>query len=224
MTIVTLINLARRYKISSFFSFSSLQSSFIIMPKRPPPASSNTTEQNEIKLTDLMPVEPAPLTAPTPDQIQWIANKGSYYPFSEATGSDVVEFRLHGTVMDSVFLKGGLTSYSHSVCLDLSDEDVELLKSYVYKIPNYDPDTYRWPLQVNTAKFTCKENVSQPFTDVWEIDDEKLIRNEDLRAPISYERVKKGTPVLVEYTIVGYNGKAATKEDSNTFKDRKSVV
>jgi len=102
--------------------------------------------------------------------------------------------------------------------LDLSDDDIELLKSYVYKIPNYEPDTYRWPIQVNAAKFTCKENVNQPFADIWEIEDAKLIRNEDLRSLISYERVKKGTPVWVEYTIVGYNGKVATKEDSNSFK------
>jgi len=47
--------------------------------------------------------------------------------------------------------------------------------------------------------------------------DEKLIRDMDLRTPISFKRVKKGTPVWVEYTMVGYNGKAATKEDSNKF-------
>jgi hypothetical protein len=46
----------------------------------------------------------------------------------------------------------------------------------------------------------------------------RLIRNEDLRLLISHERVKKGTPVWVEYTIVGYNGNAATKEDTNSFK------
>ena len=172
---------------------------------------------NNLKLTDLMPVEPPMSTAPTPDEIQWISNKSSYYPFSEATGSDVVEFRVHGTVMDPTFLKGGPDSFSHTVSIDLSDENVELIKSYVYRIPNYNSNIYRWPIQVNAAKFTSKENVGQAFSEVREISDEKLIRNEDLRSPISYERVKKGTPVWVEYTIIGYNGKAATKEDSNKF-------
>src|SRR5579859_5330158 len=77
--------------------------------------------------------------------------------------------------MDLPFLKGGPISFSHSVSLNLSDEDIELLKFYVYKIPNYKPDTYRWPIQANAAKFTCKENVNQPFTDIWEIDNERLI-------------------------------------------------
>ena len=109
-----------------------------------------------------MPVEPPVSLVPTPDLIQWIANKGSYYPFSEATGSDIVEFRIHGTVMDSPFLKGGPTSFSHSVSLDLSDEDIELLKSYVYKIPNYEPDTYRWPIQVNAASSPVKKMSTNP--------------------------------------------------------------
>jgi hypothetical protein len=56
-----------------------------------------------------------------------------------------------------------------------------------------------------------------PFPDIWEISDEKLIRNESLRSPISWERVKKGTPIWVEYTIVPYNGRTPTKEDSNKF-------
>ena len=166
-------------------------------------------------------VEPIPIPGDSPSEYNYHP-QGSYYPFSEATGSDIVEFRIHGTVMDSPFLKGGPTSFSHSVSLDLSDEDIELLKSYVYKIPNYEPDTYRWPIQVNAAKFTCKENVNQPFTDIWEIDDEKLIRNEDLRSPISYERVKKGTPVWVEYTIVGYNGKRPRRK-TQTHSNLESV-
>ena len=84
----------------------------------------NTTEQTDIKLTDLMTVEPPAPTAPAPDQIQWVSNKGSYYPFSEEiSGSDIVEFRVHGTIIDTPFLKGGPTSFLHSVSVDLSDKD-----------------------------------------------------------------------------------------------------
>ena len=104
-----------------------------------------------------------------------------------------------------------------TVSVDLCNKDIELIKSYVYKVPNYDSHTYRWPIQVNVAKFVCKENVSKPFPDIWEITDEKSIHNENFRSPISWERVKKGTPVWVEYTIVPYNGKAPTKEDPNKF-------
>jgi hypothetical protein len=153
---------------------------------------------------------------PAPDQIQWIANKNSYYPFSEATGSDIVEFRTHGTVIDA-FLMGGPDSYSHSVSVDLGDCDIDAIRSYVYKAPNYNPHTFGWPVDVNAVKFVSKEEVRKPFADVWEISDEKLIRNEPSRSPISCERVKKGTPVWIEYTIVAYNGKEATKENPKKF-------
>src|SRR5436190_21256845 len=157
-------------------------SDFFTMVKRQNPDLHSEHKNNNLKLTDLMPVELHTSTAPTPDEIQWISNKSSYYPFSEATGSDVVEFQVHGTVMDPTFLKGGPDSFSHTVSIDLSDENVELIKSYIYKIPNYDPNIYRWPIQVNAAKFTSKENVGLPFLEVWEISDEKLIRNEDLQS------------------------------------------
>ena len=88
-----------------FFPFLFITPVFIIMLKRP------SYTQNDIKLTDLMPVEPPVSPVPAPDLIQWIANKGSYYPFSEATGLDIVEFHIHCTVMDSPFLKGGPTSF-----------------------------------------------------------------------------------------------------------------
>jgi len=185
--------------------------------KRKTSDSNTEHEDDNSKLTDFIPVEPPTSTAPTPDEIQWISNKNSYYPFSEATGPDMVEFIVHGTVMDQTFLRGGPESFSHTVSIDLSNKNVELLKSYIYKIPNYVPNIYRLPIQVNAAKFTSKENVGLPFSEVWEISDGKLIRDVDLRTPISFERVKKGTPVWVEYTMVGYNGKAATKEDSNKF-------
>jgi len=90
------------------------------------------------------------------------------------------------------FLKGGPNSYSHTVSIDLSNENVNLIKSYVYKLPNYDPVFYRWPIQVNAAKFTSNENVSKPFSEVWEISDEKLIRNENLRAPHLVGTSQKG--------------------------------
>ena len=67
-------------------------------------SDSNTEHENDnSKLTDFIPVEPPTSTAPTPDEIQWISNKSSYYPFSEATGPDMVEFIVRGTVMDQTF-------------------------------------------------------------------------------------------------------------------------
>ena len=112
------------------------------MVKRQNPDSQTGHKNNNLKLTDLMSVESPTMTAPSPNEIQWIANKTFYYPFSEATVSNVVEFRVHGTVMEP-FLKGGPSAFSHTVSINLSDENVELIKSYVYKIPNDDPSIYR---------------------------------------------------------------------------------
>jgi len=47
----------------------------------------------------------------------------------------------------------------------------------------------------------------------------RLIRNEPSRSPgqISCERAKKGIPVWIDYTIVTYNGKQATKVNPEEF-------
>jgi hypothetical protein len=101
------------------------------MPHEKMTSSDTTVTQGaNTKLTDLMtPVESdgnLP-SSPTLDQIEWVVNKSSYYPFSEATGSDIVEFRVHGTVMEA-FLKGGIDSFSHTLLVDVSDKDVESIK------------------------------------------------------------------------------------------------
>ena len=85
------------------------------------------------------------------------------------------------------------------------------------KIPNYDLNACRWPIDVNAAKFSSKESVAEPFLEVWEIADAKLIRNEDSRVPISWTTVKKGIHVWVEYSILGYNGKKATENNDKEF-------
>ena len=168
--------------------FLHLSSPFTIMPK-----SSKTTENNDLKVTALFPTltptdEPTS-TSPTAKQIKWVANKGLYFPFSETTGDDVVEFQIKGTVIEP-YLKGGPSSFSHSVSLELTNDKIESIKSYIYKAPNYIADTYRLPLDGTIAKFVSEENVSRPFREVWEISDERLVRNEDLRSSISVDRIK----------------------------------
>jgi hypothetical protein len=74
------------------------------------------------------------------------------------------------------------------------------------KPPDYDADTCCWLISGDVAKFVSKENITKTLPEIWEVSDEKLVRNEDLRVPVSYERVKKGVVVLVEYTILTYSG------------------
>ena len=179
-----------------------------------------TSDKTDLKLTDLLPTDPdasqSGALAPEPDQLRWVANKGLYYPFCEAKGQDVVEFRVRGTVMNS-YLKGGKESYSHTVMLDVFDKDIDVIKSYGNTAPTYNPDNFRYSININTVKFVSKVDVYKPFEDVWEIKDERLYRNEKSRVPISWERVVKGVPVWVEYTIVAYDGRDSSTEGGEKF-------
>ena len=92
------------------------------------PNSDTVEYDTNVKLTDWMPaVEPLMSTALALDQIQWVVNKNSYYPFSEATGSDVVEFWACRTAMEG-FLMSEPDSFWHSVSVNLSDSDVHSIK------------------------------------------------------------------------------------------------
>lgn len=181
--------------------------------------NSNSSDDN-IKLTALLPTTSVAgsqtYSPPTADDIEWVSNKGLYYPFSKVTGgSEVVEFRIQGKVMEC-YLRAD-PSYSHSISLEITSDQVDLIKSYVYNVPNFDSGSYRWPFVGMVAKFTSKEELNKAFRDVWEVDDEDSIDNERLRLPISVDRVKKGTTVWVEYTIVPYMGKKGTKDDQVKF-------
>ena len=184
------------------------------------PTSEMANEKIDLKLTDLLPTDPDAVqsgpSTPAPDQLQWIVNKGLYYPFCEAMGQDVVEFRVHSTVMDA-YLKGGKESYSHTIMLDVLDKDIDIIKSYGDTAPSYIPATFRYSIKVNAVKFVSKVDVFKPFEDIWEIKDERLIRNESSRVPILWERVIKGTPVWVEYTIVAYDGRDSSTEVGEKF-------
>jgi hypothetical protein len=132
-------------------------------------SSEISNENTDLKLTDLLPTDPnAPQSAtntPSPNQLQWIANKGLYYPLCKAMGQDVVEFRVHGTVMDS-YLKGGKESYSHTIMLDVLDKDIDVIRSYGDTSPSYIPEEFRYSIKVNAVKFVSKVDVFKPFEDV----------------------------------------------------------
>ena len=150
-------------------------------------------------------VEPSSLMT----DINWVLNKSQtiYFPFSEANGKGVMEFNLKGIVSD-VYLRAG--AFSHSIMVKVDDDKVRDIKDMVLEAPNCKvEEEYHWPITGNVVKFTSKENLSSAFEYVWKIDNEKLVRNDDLRKPISIDDITKGSRVYIEYTPVSYNGRSS---------------
>jgi hypothetical protein len=150
-------------------------------------------------------IEPSSLA----NEITWVLNKSQtiYFPFSEATGKGVMEFNLKGVVSE-VYLRAG--AFSHSIMVKVDDDNLRDIKDVVLEAPNCkDAEEYHWPITANVVKFTSKEKLASAFENVWKIDNEKLVRNEDLRKPISIEQITKGSRVYIEYTPVSYNGRSS---------------
>jgi hypothetical protein len=143
------------------------------------------------------------------NEITWVLNKSQtiYFPFSEVTGKGVMEFNLKGVVSE-VYLRAG--AFSHSIMVKVDDDNLRDIKDVVLEAPNCkDTEEYHWPITANVVKFTSKEKLASAFENVWKIDNEKLVRNEDLRKPISIEQITKGSRVYIEYTPVSYNGRSS---------------
>lgn len=144
-------------------------------------------------------------------EVSWVLNKTQtmYFPFSEVTGKGVMELTLKGIVND-VYLRSG--AFSHSIMVKIDDEKVKEIKDMVLEAPNCkDAEDYHWPITGNVVKLTSKEKLDSAFENVWKIDSEKLVRNEDLRKPISIDQITKGSRVYVEFTPVSYNGRMLAK-------------
>ena len=63
-------------------------------------------------------IELLSLLTPSANEIEWVANKGLYYPFSRGTrGGDVIEFLIQGKVAE-YYLRVD-SSYSPSISLEL---------------------------------------------------------------------------------------------------------
>jgi hypothetical protein len=147
-------------------------------------------------------------------EITWVLNKTQtiYFPFSEATGKGVMEFTLKGIVND-VYLRAG--AFSHSIMVQVDEDKVKDIKDIVLGAPNCkDTDDYHWPITGNVVKLTSKENLNSAFENVWKIDNEKLVKNEDLRHPTSIDQVTKGSRVYIEFTPVSYNGRSSNSSKS----------
>jgi hypothetical protein len=147
-------------------------------------------------------------------EITWVLNKTQtiYFPFSEATGKGVMEFTLKGIVND-VYLRAG--AFSHSIMVQVDEDKVKDIKDIVLGAPNCkDTDDYHWPITGNVVKLTSKENLNSAFENVWKIDNEKLVRNEDLRHPTSIDQITKESQVYIEFTPVSYNGRSSNSSKS----------
>ena len=100
--------------------------------------------------------------------------------------------------------------FAHIISLELTDDEVNYIKLLASHVPDYTDCEYYWPFDKTVAKFLCKENLKGHFSDIWEIRDDKLLRNYDLRIPVSFKKVNPGEMVWVEYTIVPFAGNLRT--------------
>ena len=92
----------------------------------------------------------------------------------------------------------------------VDDDKLRDIKDMVLEAPNCKgAEEYHWPITGDVVKFTSKERLASAFENVWKIDNEKLVRNDDLRKPISIDQITKGSRVYIEYTPVSYNGRSS---------------
>lgn len=145
------------------------------------------------------------------EDILWRKRGSRYNAFGppDADGKrSVLELTLKGTVLNSYLRAGAL---SHTVSIEVSQPDLERLKAFIKKAPEFDLKSYRWPIDGRVVKFTTRQELASEFKYVWNgvgIDLDDI----DQRKKISAGEVKDGRVVLVEYTPVPYAGREATDE------------
>ena len=115
---------------------------------------------------------------------------------------------MTGTVINS-FLRA--RALSHTVMIEVSNEEVETLKSFIRTVPEFDERHYRWPFTGNTVKFTCKRDLDSAFKYVWNGVNVNW-RNVEERKQVTTEEVKQGQRVTVEYTPTPYVGRKGTSK------------
>jgi len=182
-------------------------------------SSTSAKEQANARTKGGVATSPQPvnalLTASTGHNIDWQAKKGTFYPFpfgdsDDSDDLDVLEFSVIGVVTEIFLYEGAL---SHTISLEVDGDDVAAIKGMVEKIPGFNDNGYRWPMNGNVVKFSAKgSDTTKPFADLWNADIGD-VRNVDRRRAIEHSDIERGKKVLVEYTPVSYPGRRAKDGD-----------
>lgn len=182
-------------------------------------SSTSAKEQTNVRTKSSVTTSPqrvnALLTASTGRNIDWQAKKGTFYPFpvgdsDDSDDLDVLEFSVIGVVREIFLYEGAL---SHTISIEVEDDDVTAIKGMVEKIPGFNENGYRWPVNGNVLKFSAKgSDTTRPFAALWNADIGD-VGNVDRRRPIEHSEIERGSKVLVEYTPVSYPGRRAKEED-----------
>jgi len=151
------------------------------------------------------------LTASTGHNIDWQAKKGTFYPFpvgdcDDSDDLDVLKFSVIGVVTEIFLYEGAL---SHTISIEVDSADVAAIKGMVEKVPGFNDNGYRWPMNGNVLKFSAKgSHMTKPLADLWSADIGN-VGNVDRRQPIEHSDIECGAKVLVEYMPVSYPGRRA---------------
>ena len=93
----------------------------------------------------------------------WRRKGGIFYAFSgpDETGKrSVMELTMKGSVVKS-FLRA--KALSHTVFIEVSEEDIKALKSLIKMVPGFNEQRYRWPFEGRMVKFTSKRDLDSVF-------------------------------------------------------------
>ena len=161
------------------------QDSTIVDPRTPTPPSTSAI---------------APRIEPT--NITWINNNGVHFPFSvpssqEETVVDATQLRSVG-IVTSAFLNAN--SLSHTVKFKIEEKDIQIIKTFVKSGPiASDADGFYWPFMEGIATTNNKDNLTQPFSEVYD-GRTKALDDLDDDDSIQVHRIRPGVKVCVEYT------------------------
>ena len=168
--------------------------------------SSNTQKPSSLPISSTSSDTSPPLN------IHWRSNKGRYHAFEtklpdtdDDDAQEILEFETTG-ILIRTFLQPN--AKSHTIIVNIGHAEIDRIKSIIHSVPNFQEHGYRWPFDGFDAKFTSKENLEDPYENIWDtrnID----VHNIDSRLPLNVDDIEEGCKVFVEYSISPYSAKKA---------------
>jgi hypothetical protein len=174
--------------------------------------------------TNNRPREDVPSDTNSPN-VEWKYIDNLYVPFpisldaGDEEDREVFELNVGGTVVNS-YLRVG--QYSHNIDLEVTVDERRRLQTFVQTVPDFDKyaASFKWPWagSSNVVRFTSKEDIGGDFKVIWDGRSITDIHDVESRLPIPHTRIRGGSRVFVEFTVIVWEFKA-TEADKSTNKN-----